>query len=54
MRHCRKTEIMADAAHAIFLKSARQFTGKFLIDDKVLYGEGIQDFTRYSVDLHHR
>src|SRR5215831_1375166 len=33
MRQCRKPEIMADAAHAIFEKPAREFTGRFLIDD---------------------
>ncbi|MBR0706986.1 SDR family oxidoreductase [Bradyrhizobium liaoningense] len=50
MRNCRKPEIMADAAHAIFMKPARDFTGKFLIDDTVLYEEGVRDFSGYSVD----
>jgi citronellol/citronellal dehydrogenase len=50
MRQCRKPEIMADAAHAIFEKPAREFTGNFLIDDSFLYGEGVRDFDQYRVD----
>jgi citronellol/citronellal dehydrogenase len=33
MRASRKPEILADAAHAIFCKNAKTFTGRFLIDD---------------------
>ncbi|MDB5416678.1 MAG: short chain dehydrogenase family protein [Phenylobacterium sp.] len=50
MRRCRKPEIMADAAHAVFLKPARAFSGNFLIDDTFLYGEGVRDFDQYRVD----
>jgi len=50
MRQCRKPEIMADAAHAIFEKPAPTFTGNFLIDDTFLYGEGVRDFEAYRVD----
>ena len=50
MRQCRTVEIMADAAHAIFEKPARDFTGKFLIDDSFLYAEGVRDFEQYRVD----
>ena len=50
MRRCRTVEIMADAAHAIFEKRARDFTGNFLIDDTFLYGEGERDFDKYRVD----
>jgi citronellol/citronellal dehydrogenase len=50
MRHCRTVEIMADAAHAIFEKPAKSFTGNFLIDDTFLYGEGERDFDKYRVD----
>jgi citronellol/citronellal dehydrogenase len=50
LRHCRTVEIMADAAHAIFEKKAREFTGNFLIDDSFLYGEGVRDFDPYKVD----
>jgi citronellol/citronellal dehydrogenase len=50
MRQCRTVEIMADAAHAIFEKPAREFSGNFLIDDTFLYGEGVRDFDQYKVD----
>ena len=50
LKHCRKVEIMADAAHAIFCKPSREFTGQFVIDDTFLYGEGVRDFDQYRVD----
>jgi citronellol/citronellal dehydrogenase len=50
MRRSRTPEILADAAHAIFGKPARAFTGNFLIDDTFLAGEGVTDFARYRVD----
>ena len=50
MKQCRTVEIMADAAHAIFVKTARDFTGNFLIDDSLLYAEGVRDFDQYRVD----
>ena len=50
MRMCRTPDIMSDAAHAIFLKPAREFTGNFLIDDSFLYAEGVRDFDQYRVD----
>jgi len=50
MKGCRTVEIMADAAHAIFAKPARAFTGNFLIDDSFLYSEGVRDFDQYRVD----
>ena len=50
MRGSRKPEIMGDAAHAIFLKPAAEFTGKFLIDDDVLKAEGKTDLSEYAVD----
>jgi len=50
MRRSRTPEIMADAAYAIFNKPARAFTGKSLIDDVVLYEEGVRDFDRYRCD----
>ncbi|RAK57966.1 SDR family oxidoreductase [Phenylobacterium deserti] len=49
LRHCRKPEIMADAAYAIFNKPSREFTGQFLIDDSFLYGEGVRDFDAYRM-----
>ena len=50
LKHCRTVEIMADAAHAIFSKPSREFSGNFLIDDSFLYGEGVRDFDQYKVD----
>ena len=50
MKSCRTTDIMADAAYAIFNKRSRDFSGNFLIDDTFLYGEGERDFDKYRVD----
>ena len=50
LKHCRSTDIMADAAYAIFNKPSREFTGNFLIDDTFLYGEGERDFEKYRLD----
>jgi citronellol/citronellal dehydrogenase len=47
MNRSRKPEIMAEAAHAIFLKESRTFTGRFLIDDEVLAEVGVTDFSAY-------
>ena len=49
MKRCRKPEIMADAAHAIFNRPARDCTGNFFIDDEVLTAEGVTDFDQYAV-----
>lgn len=46
----RTPEILADAAHRIFLKPSREFSGRFLIDDTFLAGESVTDFTPYRVD----
>jgi citronellol/citronellal dehydrogenase len=50
MQRARKPEIMADAAYAVFAKPAREFTGRFLIDDSFLAENGVGDFERYSVN----
>jgi citronellol/citronellal dehydrogenase len=50
MRASRKPNILADAAHVIFTKPARDFTGQFCIDDKVLFDAGVRDFEPYRVD----
>ena len=49
MKRCRKPEIMADAAYAIFNRPARDCTGNFFIDDEVLAAEGVTDFDQYAV-----
>jgi citronellol/citronellal dehydrogenase len=46
----RKPDIVADAAYAIFNKPARQFTGRFVIDDSFLAENGVTDFEHYRVD----
>jgi citronellol/citronellal dehydrogenase len=44
----RTAEIMADAAHVILTKNAREFTGNFCIDDLVLHDAGVRDFSKYA------
>lgn len=44
----REPEIMADAAHAILCRDAREFTGNFCIDDLVLWEAGTRDFSGYA------
>jgi citronellol/citronellal dehydrogenase len=46
----RTPEMLADAAHMIFMKPSREFSGQFLIDDSFMAGEGVTDFTPYRVD----
>jgi len=50
MKMSRTPDILADAAHAIFEKPSRSFTGNFLIDDTFLAGEGVTDFDKYRAD----
>ena len=45
----RKPEILADAAHIIFNRNAKECTGNFFVDDLVLASEGITDLEKYSV-----
>jgi citronellol/citronellal dehydrogenase len=49
MKACRKPEIMADAAYAIFNRPAKDCTGHFFIDDEVLTAEGVTNFDQYAV-----
>jgi citronellol/citronellal dehydrogenase len=51
MRMSRSPEIMADAAHLVLTQDAKSFTGRFLIDDTLLYEVGgVRDFEQYRVD----
>ena len=50
MKHGRTPAILADAAYAVFGKPAREFTGRFLIDDSFLAENGVRDFEPYRVD----
>lgn len=50
MRASRTPDILADAAHLIFSKPSRDFTGQFCIDDTLLAEHGVTDFEHYRVD----
>jgi citronellol/citronellal dehydrogenase len=50
MNASRTPQILADAAHIIFAKKAKDFTGQFLIDDSFMYAEGVREFNHYRVD----
>jgi citronellol/citronellal dehydrogenase len=50
MRASRTPAIVADAAHAIFTTPASELTGRFLIDDTLLFERGLRDFDQYRVD----
>jgi len=50
MQASRKPDILADAAHMIFCKPAKSFTGNFIIDDTFLYENGVREFDHYRVD----
>jgi len=49
-RRSRTPQIVADAAHVILNRPARECTGQFFIDDSVLYEAGVRDFEPYSVE----
>jgi citronellol/citronellal dehydrogenase len=49
LQRSRKPEIMADAAHYIFTRPARTYSGRFLIDDQVLAEAGVTDLSGYAV-----
>jgi citronellol/citronellal dehydrogenase len=44
----RSPEIVADAAHVIFSKPSRDFTGNFCIDDEVLRAAGVTNLDVYA------
>jgi citronellol/citronellal dehydrogenase len=50
MRRSRRPAIVADAAHVILSRPARECSGRFFIDDSVLYEAGVRDFDAYSVE----
>ena len=49
LAHCRKPEIVADAAWLVFNRP-KSFSGNFLIDDAFLAENGTTDFDQYRVD----
>ena len=46
-RDCRTPEIVADAAHAILTRPARETTGRFFTDEEALRDAGVTNFDRY-------
>lgn len=48
MARSRRAEIVADAAHHILTRPARETTGNFFIDDEVLAGAGVTDLSGYA------
>lgn len=49
LRASRKPEIVADAAHQIFMRNSRECSGNFFIDEEVLSHAGVTDFAQYAV-----
>jgi citronellol/citronellal dehydrogenase len=49
IKGCRKPEIMADAAHVILTRRARECTGNFFIDVQILRDAGVSDFSQYAI-----
>jgi citronellol/citronellal dehydrogenase len=45
----RTPQILADAAHIIFNRDAKECTGNFFVDDTLFASEGITDLEKYSV-----
>jgi citronellol/citronellal dehydrogenase len=50
IRMSRTPEIMGVAAHLILTQDSKSFTGRFCIDDTLLYEHGVKDFEKYRVD----
>ena len=47
--HCRKPDIVADAAHAMLTRPAAGYSGHFAIDEDVLRESGVTNFDSYAV-----
>jgi citronellol/citronellal dehydrogenase len=48
MARARHPDIVADAAHVVLTTGSRALTGQFLIDEQVLRGAGVEDFSHYA------
>ncbi|MDT4937651.1 MAG: citronellol/citronellal dehydrogenase [Pseudonocardiales bacterium] len=48
MAGSRTPEIVADAAHAILVRNARECTGNTFVDEEVLRAAGVEDFSGYA------
>jgi citronellol/citronellal dehydrogenase len=49
-RRSRRPEIVADAAHWIVTRPARETTGRFFLDEEALAEAGVADLDRYAVE----
>ncbi len=49
-RRSRSPAIMADAAHLILTRPAREFTGHFCVDEAILREAGVADFAKYRAE----
>lgn len=49
IRGSNKAEIYAEAAYLISLKSSKEFTGNYFVDENILYEAGM-DVTQYAID----
>jgi citronellol/citronellal dehydrogenase len=49
MQASRHPTIVADAAYLILTQGSRECTGNFFVDEEVLRGAGMADFTQYAV-----
>jgi len=47
---CRKPQIVADAVREVLIRPAKDFYGRFLIDEEVLKEAGVTDFEPYAVE----
>ena len=50
MRRSRTTEILSDTALLILKTVPGKWTGNFFVDEEVLKGQGITDFSKYKND----
>jgi citronellol/citronellal dehydrogenase len=48
MARARSPEIVSDAAHVIFCRSSREYSGNFALDEDVLREAGVTDLSGYS------
>lgn len=48
---CRRPEIVADAAHVLLTRPARECTGRFALDEEILREAGTHDFDNYAYKL---
>jgi citronellol/citronellal dehydrogenase len=51
IRHCRKPDIMSDAAYAILARNSHECSGNFFIDEDVLRASGVTNFDHYAVEM---